>query len=145
MHHKRMMFAKNKISQLFPLTTESYQELTEEQITYSDQLIYRFSKLQDTIGNKLFPLILEGLHEDIENLPFIDIISKVEKLGLIKNANQWLLLREIRNIVTHEYPSQVDFIVDGLNQLNEQVDVVSKIWINVNTYTTNRFNVTFSK
>jgi hypothetical protein len=141
LHYKRMMFAQNSINNIFPLSVKSYQELTEEQISYTDQLIYRFSKLQDTIGNKLFPIILEGLQEDIENLPFIDILSKIEKLGLVDNSNQWLVLREIRNIVTHEYPFQLNLLIDGLNQLNEQIVVLSQIWNYIKNYTGERFDI----
>lgn len=141
LHHKRMMFAKNSISNIFPLNVESYLELTDEQISYTDQLIYRFSKLQDTIGNKLFPIILEGLQEDIEYLSFIDILSKIEKLGLVESSNQWLVLRETRNIVTHEYPFQVDDLIDGLNQLDEQIPTISKIWNGTRSYCEKRFEI----
>ncbi|MBC8321344.1 MAG: hypothetical protein H8E34_11525 [Bacteroidetes bacterium] len=141
LHHHRMMFAKNSMGNSFPLNVESYRELSGEQISYTDQLIYRFSKLQDTIGNKLFPIILEGLQEDIENLPFIDLLSKIEKLGLIDTINQWLILREIRNIVTHEYPFQIDQLIDGLNQLNEQLVIISKIWNTTKIYSEKRFGI----
>jgi len=141
LHHHRMMFAKNSISNMFPLSVESYQELTDEQISYTDQLIYRFSKLQDAIGNKLFPIILEGLQEDIENLPFIDILSKIEKLGIVDSSNQWLILREIRNIVTHEYPFQIYQLIEGLNQLSEQTAILSKIWEALKDYSKKRFEI----
>lgn len=141
LHFHRMMFAKNSLSSLFPLSVETYRELTDEQISYTDQLIYRFSKLQDAIGNKLFPLILEGLQEDIENLPFIDILSKIEKLGLIDSSDQWLILREIRNVVTHEYPFQMDQLIEGLNQINEQTTVLVKIWNSLKNYSKQRFGI----
>ena len=139
LHLYRMMFAKNKISKLFPLNIKTYNALTDEQISYIDQLIYRFSKLQDAIGNKLFPLILEGLHEDIENLPFIDVLSKIEKLGLIESSNQWLILREVRNLVTHEYPFHTEQLIEGLNQINEQIDVLTGIWSTLKKFCKQRF------
>ena len=139
MHYQRMLFARNRTIRIFPLNIVSYQELTDEQISYTDQLIYRFSKLQDTMGNKLFPLILEGLQEDLENLAFIDILSKIEKLGIIDDSKQWLILRETRNVVTHEYPFQLDQLIDGLNQLIEQVNVLSKIWKDIEGYARQRF------
>lgn len=139
LHHHRMTFAKVSLGDIFPLQLASYQEFTEEQISYTDQLIYRFSKLQDTMGNKLFPIVLEGLSEDIENLPFIDLLSKIEKLGLIDTVSQWLILREIRNIVTHEYPFHLDQLVEGLNQLAEQTIILSNIWLNTRKYAEQRF------
>ena len=141
LHLKRMIFAQKRISNLFPLTVDSYRAMKEEQISFADQLIYRFSKLQDTMGNKLFPLMLEGLQEDVETLPFIDILSKIEKLGLIESSNQWLTLREIRNVVTHEYPFQLDQLIEGLNQINEQIEMLIKIWNTLKNYSKQRFGI----
>lgn len=139
LHYQRMMYAKNRTSKIFPLNTASYQALSDEQISFTDQLIYRFSKLQDTMGNKLFPLLLEGLQEDIENLSFIDILSKIEKLGIIDDSQQWLVLRETRNIVTHEYPFQLELLIEGLNQLKEQLTVLSNIWEDAANFASQRF------
>ena len=52
MHYERMHFAHNKLSKKFPLTLELYDQLAAEEISYTDQLILRFTKLQDTIGQK---------------------------------------------------------------------------------------------
>ena len=60
LHYQRMKFAESRTKNLFPLDVTTYKSLDNDQISYTDQLIYRFSKLQDTMGNKLFPLILEG-------------------------------------------------------------------------------------
>ncbi len=38
-----------------------------------DQFIFRFSKFQDSMGNKLFPTLLINLGEDITSKPFIVI------------------------------------------------------------------------
>ena len=118
LHHKRMVFAYQKMQSLLPLDKEGYDNLTSEQISFSDQLIYRFSKLQDIMGQKLFRLILKGLGEEIENLPFIDILNMMEKLQLIEDHKQWLMLRETRNLVTHEYPFNKDEFIEGLNELS---------------------------
>lgn len=48
-----------KIDIVFRTTDKaSYKALTEEQISHTDQLIYRFSQLQDTLGGKIFPAVL---------------------------------------------------------------------------------------
>ena len=57
-HLERMNTAKRKISHLFPLTIEKYDCLSDDEIAYIDQFLFRFSKLQDTMGTKLFPLTL---------------------------------------------------------------------------------------
>jgi len=99
-HDQRMHYTLDFLQNIFPVNSASYQELSQEQISHTDQLIYRFLQLQDTIGNKLFPLILQGLGEYAQNMPFIDMLNKLEKLSVIESAEQWLSLRETRNLVT---------------------------------------------
>ena len=127
MHNQRMQYAMDFIQGIFPLDSESYRVLTQEQISHTDQLIYRFSQLQDTIGGKLFPLILRGLGEYDQNMPFIDILNRLEKISVIDSAEHWLILRETRNLVTHEYPDNEKEIVEGLNELHKQSQYLSSI------------------
>jgi hypothetical protein len=46
---------------IFPLTTLSeYQNLSDEEIEHIDQFVYRFQKLQDDMGTKLFKSVYEA-------------------------------------------------------------------------------------
>ncbi len=141
LHHQRMMFAGNELSQFFPMSIEKYEELTPEQISFTDQLIYRFSKLQDLMGRKLFVLIIQGLGEDSESMPFIDVLNRLEKLKILTDTDQWLELRETRNLVTHEYPYHLDEFVDGLNALYNQSLKLSEIWLGIKTFVEKRFDL----
>jgi hypothetical protein len=68
-----------------------------------DQLLFRFSKLQDALGLRLVPATLAALSEPFEEWPMIDRLNRLEKLGFI-NVDDWLRWREIRNRLAHEYP-----------------------------------------
>lgn len=81
---------------------------------YIDQLIYRFSKLQNTMGEKLFPAILLLLKEDVKPLSFIDRLNRLEELEMIE-ADAWLRMREIRNEIAHEYSFNRDEVVQSIN------------------------------
>jgi hypothetical protein len=140
-HNERMQYAYYKVKQNFPLNKDQYNKLSEDELSYLDQLIFRFSKLQDSMGNRLFPSILENLGEDIQGMPFIDILTTLEKLELIDDHKQWLYLRETRNTVTHEYPFITDEIIDGLNALSEDAMTISNIWNSLKTYCQERFNI----
>lgn len=129
MHYSRMHFASKSLENDFPLTIQKYTDWPEEKIALSDQMIYRFSKLQDTIGNKLFKLILQRKAEDTEGLSFKDILLKLEKLHILDSSEKWLQLRETRNIVTHEYPDSIEEIVEGLNLLKKDVEVLGNIYL----------------
>lgn len=138
-HSERMSFAWGKIKGYFPLDKEKYDHLQPEELSYFDQLIFRFSKLQDSMGGKLFPAILENLGEDVRELPFIDRLAKLEELNVIPSADEWMVLRETRNIVTHEYPFVTDEVIEGLNLLGKYCSVILDIWHDVRYFIETRF------
>lgn len=116
-HQQRMTYALVKIEKKLPLTEQSYQMLEDEDINHIDQFLFRFSKLQDAIGQRFFKAILELLEEDVEGIPFIDILNKLEKLGLIESTTQWQNLREIRNSLAHEYDDSPELMAQVLNSV----------------------------
>lgn len=140
-HSERMSFALNKIKRHFPLDREIYLQLQPEELSFFDQLVFRFSKLQDSMGNRLFPAILENLGEEIREMPFIDRLSKLEELNIIPAADTWMLLRETRNMVTHEYPFIADEEIEGLNLLNKHSELILSVWTQVADYARGRFNL----
>ena len=133
-HIGRLNFSYQKIEHFFPLTIEVYNNIDDNQISFFDQFIYRFTKFQDAMGAKLFKSILDNLGEDVRAVPFIDILNKLESLCIISSAEDWLLLREIRNLLTHEYPFNKQEIVDGLNLLHKNFDLLMSVWKQTETY-----------
>jgi hypothetical protein len=126
-HLSRLNYAASQITGLFPLTIETYNTFTDAAIGNVDQLIFRFTKLQDELGNNTFRFLLEYLQEDIADKPFRDILNSLERLKIIDSADTWLSLRELRNDLTHEYPELVDETVDKLNHLYLQLPLLENI------------------
>ncbi len=115
--HKKMIEASySKLEQHLPLSVQTYKKFTTDEIGYIDQFLFRFSKLQDTMGEKLFSSILFLLGEDFSKKPFIDILNRLEKIELVYK-NEWLNLRKIRNDVEHEYSFNIKELVDSLNDI----------------------------
>ena len=83
-HVLRLHYASDKMSRFMPLTVASYQSLTADEVGYIDQFLFRFAKLQDTVGQKLFKQTLIILGEYTETMPLIDILNKLEKLEIIE-------------------------------------------------------------
>jgi hypothetical protein len=135
LHFQRMKFAYENIEKYFPLTEFNLSQISPIELALFDQLIYRFSKLQDSMGTRLFKQLLEVLEEDITGLPFIDILYKMEKLNLLENAKDWIALRQTRNTLSHEYPFYQEVQMEELNLLPEDVDKLSTIWIKLREYT----------
>ena len=69
----------------------------------TDQILFRFMKLQDTLGERLIPGKLGRLLEPYEDWPMRDRLDRLEKLGYL-DVDAWLRWRELRNRLAHEYP-----------------------------------------
>jgi len=85
-----------------------------ESVKTIDTFIYRFSKIQDYMGEKLFPVVLGMLGEYQSSMSFKDILNKLERLELIQSARQWVNFREIKNTLAHEYPDNENEIIEGI-------------------------------
>jgi len=80
-----------------------------------NSFLFNFGKLQDKIGAKLFKQVLYELREiDEFSLSMIDVLHKLERLSVIENIEQWDKLREIRNILAHEYPFDIEERVENI-------------------------------
>ena len=55
----------------------------KERIKTIDAFIFRFIKLQDFMGDKLFKALIKRLGEFQDNMSLIDVLDKLEKLELI--------------------------------------------------------------
>ena len=71
----------------------------------TDQILYRFTKLQDAMGERLVPVTLSYLAEPHESWPMRDRIDRLERLGFL-DVQQWLAWRDLRNRLSHEYPDR---------------------------------------
>lgn len=127
LHRQRLHRAWSEAS-AFPTfqasTASAAPPLTEDQIRVTDQVVFRFGRLQDAIGTRLLPAMLQLMQEWQDEAPFVDKLNRAEKLGLIPSAFQWQELREIRNQTAHEYPAQPELVLANLRNLMLQVPVL---------------------
>ncbi len=120
LHAARLAWAKTQLA--FPLTTEKLNRLDNIQLAILDQFSTRFAKLQDYIGAQLFPAVLELVKEPSQQQTFIDKLHRLEKIGAIPSAEQWLLQREMRNQFSHEYPDDPELQAATLNKAAQMTD-----------------------
>ncbi|MCF6237170.1 MAG: hypothetical protein L3J70_12505 [Gammaproteobacteria bacterium] len=63
-----------------------------------DQLVYRFTKLQDSMGMKFLPILLDLSEKPMpESATFVEKLQRLERLGVLESVEAWRQLREIRN------------------------------------------------
>ncbi len=129
-HLQRLHYAKNELKDLFPLTQQSYQNLTQEDVQALDQFIYRFSKLQDTIGEKLIKIAFSLYEDNIEKFTFIDILNRLEKAEIL-TAQEWKELRDIRNELSHNYEDEPMQSAMILNKIYEKEEALESIYLNI--------------
>lgn len=62
----------------------------------------RFTKLQDAMGNHLFPAILNYFQEPYQDRPMLEL-NRLEKLGYLEKAQIWQDIRNTCNKFAHDY------------------------------------------
>jgi len=128
-HIEKINRAKEYLKDIMPLNVDSYLKIDKIQSSFIDQLIFRFSKLQDTIGGFLFKAILILAKEDVKPMTFLDILNRLEELEII-DKNRWLSLRESRNEAC-EYSFNQEEIVDSINLIYNRTDELIDVYKNI--------------
>lgn len=132
-HADRLHIAIVKTQKLFPISAKTLHTLDTENLAFLDMITNRFGKLQDIIGAKILPLILELLGET-DTASFIDKLNRLEKLNIINSASWWMELREIRNQITHDYPNNYEQLATDFNKLISFATELLAIWANLKKY-----------
>jgi uncharacterized protein with HEPN domain len=77
-----------------------------------EAFVSRFSRLQDTLGDKLIPLILEALGE--HQAAAIDNLDKAERFRWIHSADEWLAIRRLRSQMVHDYMEDLNILISAI-------------------------------
>jgi len=133
LHIKRAAAAREQISQFENLSIDIFDDF--EKIKTVDAFIFRFIKTQDLIGEKLFKEYLDKVGDYKDSMSMLDIINKLEKLEIIPSASDWMVFRNLRNSLTHEYPDNEDETIQGirlaLDVFNEMESIFQTIMTRV--------------
>lgn len=74
---------------------------TPEGIDRLESFVGKFTRMQDTVMDKLVPLFLKVVGEPVGTA--IDNLNRMEKLGFVQCSDEWVELRHLRNRLVHEY------------------------------------------
>ena len=89
-----------------------------------DAFVARFSRLQDTIGDKLLPAILKLNLESVGSQ--LDNLFRAEKLGWIDSADDSIELRGLRKSLVHEYITSPEKLLSALKKVIQLGDTIIK-------------------
>ena len=90
-----------------------------------EAFVSRFGRLQDTLGDKLLPLLLSCLGEPTG--PAIDNLDRAERLGLVPSVDELLSMRRLRNQMVREYVEDPNVLTDALTTAHEFVPVLTNV------------------
>lgn len=128
-HLQRVDIAFSELSKKheIPFTIKSFTELltSHADVAFADQVIYRFSKAQDSMGAKLFKAFLLYQGENIDK-PFLDILNSLEKLNVVQ-VDDWFELREIRNEIAHDYDENTLLAMNIINHIYQHQAQLKRI------------------
>lgn len=133
-HLARSRRAWGLLDAFFPLTTDELKSASEEQIEHIDQFVYRFTKLQDSMGARLLPSLYAWNEEHYEPKPFRDVLNRLEQLEILPSVRQWQFFRDLRNVLAHDYPETVDDTVMTLNTLHSHWQKMEHLYEQVREY-----------
>jgi len=122
-HASRLAYAVGELTKMLACDQSPFTNPSLETIALLDMMSTRFSKLQDLIGSKIFPLIFEITGES--GITLIDKLNKLEKLDYINDSDWWMELRKLRNIMTHDYPHDDVLITSTIERLySESIELL---------------------
>lgn len=115
----------------FPIDEQKFISIIDDEndLSFADQIVYRFSKAQDAIGAKLFKAFMLYQGDDTDR-PFLDILNSLEKARVLMVDN-WITLRDLRNDISHNYDSNPENSIRILNDIyqhkSELKDILESI------------------
>jgi hypothetical protein len=96
------------------MTLESLQKMEIDPVLAErlDAFVGRFGRLQDNLGDKLLPQLLDAMAEKTGAV--IENLDRAEKLGWIESADVWLEMCKLRNQMVHEYSEDMNILISAL-------------------------------
>jgi hypothetical protein len=93
-----------------------------------DAYLKRFSSLQDFLGAKIFPLLVEVSGFGTSKMS--EVLYYIEKEEIIDDLSHWVELREIRNELEHDYPDDLAKALQDLQFCIDSFKVLKKYYFN---------------
>lgn len=136
-HKLRIEKSSAKLKILFPISSPRYENLSDDEVEAIDQYLFRFAKLQDTLGTKLFKMIASEYVDDVSQLTFLDILNQLERVNIL-DVTLWKTLRNIRNNISHQYDDNSQEMSEALNNIFAYRDELLQIFENIEKFYANR-------
>ena len=125
-HIDRLLDVVGVLEKLYPLDYAQLEIMSIENKDKLDVLAFRFSKLQDLLGTKIFREYLSVLQYPVEDKNFLELLKELEKENII-DIDLWSEFRGVRNSISHDYPFEEDEKLHAINYLIKNVKYLIEI------------------
>ena len=95
-----------------------------------DVLAFRFAKLQDLLGTKIFREYLSVMQYPVEDKNFLELLKELDKEKIL-NIDLWSEFRGVRNSISHDYPSEEKEKVEAINYLIQHIEELMSVTQNI--------------
>ncbi|MBL6970044.1 MAG: hypothetical protein ISR68_01465 [Campylobacterales bacterium] len=110
------------------LTVEEFNFIKPQQRAIFDAYLKRFASIQDFLGAKIFPLLLEI--SGISTSKMTEVLDYIEKEEIIDSLGTWIEIREVRNELEHDYPEELQEALDDLKYCIDNFSTIQSYYFN---------------
>lgn len=96
-------YSAQRVQHILPIA--NWQAISMEQHEALAAFRVRFSEFQEHLGKTMRAVAIE---EEVGAERFGSVLAFMEKLGIVESAERWKIIRELRNVVNHEYEEDTD-------------------------------------
>ena len=93
--------------------SDKRREYNPDELEAFEALAARFARSSDILTQKVIKSLIKILQEDSRT--FIDMANFLEKIGILKNAEELINIRELRDQIAHDY------VAEDINDLFKDV------------------------
>ena len=104
------------------LTPERFNFIPPRDKAVFDAYIKRFASIQDFLGAKIFPMLVEI--SGIGSVKMTEVLYLMEREEVIDSIDHWIQLREVRNELEHDYPDELAEALEDLRFCIDQFEEV---------------------
>ena len=125
-HIERLKDVLVELKKLYPIDYDKLEDFDSSQKDKLDVLAFRFSKLRDILGAKIFRKYLEVLNYPIQDKNFLELLKELNKENIV-DIDKWAEFRAVRNSIAHDYPYNNDEKIEAINYLIQNVEYLIEI------------------
>jgi len=123
LHIERLKEILEYLKNFYPLNIDSLEEIDKDKL---DAFAFRFAKLQDLLGAKIFREYLEFINFPTQDKNFLELLKELNKEGIV-DIDKWAEFRSVRNSIAHDYPYEEDEKIEAINYLIKNIDYLFEV------------------